>query len=187
MAGEVITKSELARRNGISKPRITQLILRGLPVREDGKIDAAAAGKWLTDHRKAVKPLAPEGKPLTLDEAVETDSLYSFLTNLMNGSYATQAEADRVKANALAGLRALELLRRTGAVVEMEVAERALFEVSRAVRDSWLNWPSRIGPMMAADLGLPPDKVVEALTRHVHEQLTEIGEPQADFLEGGNS
>jgi phage terminase Nu1 subunit (DNA packaging protein) len=43
---QIINKTELARRLGVSAPRISQLIGRGLPVRPDGKIDLASALKW---------------------------------------------------------------------------------------------------------------------------------------------
>lgn len=66
-------------------------------------------------------------------------------------------------------------------VVDIELAEQVLFNSARATRDAWLNWPSRVGPLLAADLGLDADRVSEALTRYVREQLEELGEPEADF------
>ena len=44
-----------------------------------------------------------------------------------------------------------------------------------------MNFPTRVGPVLAAELGLESDKVVEALTVHVHQQLNDLGEPEADF------
>jgi hypothetical protein len=35
----------------------------------------------------------------------------------------------------------------------MTVAEEVLFNAFRQQRDAWLNWPSRVAPLMAADLG----------------------------------
>ncbi|MHB9022315.1 MAG: hypothetical protein ACYC3A_10865 [Halothiobacillus sp.] len=51
-----------------------------------------------------------------------------------------------------------------------------LFDEFRALRDSWLNWPSRVGAMMAADLGMEPEPVIEVLTNYVYKHLDEIGE-----------
>lgn len=48
----------------------------------------------------------------------------------------------------------------------------------RAQRDAWLNWPSRISTLMAAELGIDPHTFHVALEREVHQHLTELG--QAD-------
>lgn len=50
---EVITKAELARRLGISKARVSQLVGRGLPVNKDGRVNADEAVKWVTSHSRA--------------------------------------------------------------------------------------------------------------------------------------
>ena len=63
----------------------------------------------------------------------------------------------------------------------MDRAAAILFEASRAARDAWMRFPTRIGPLLAADLNVDADRVVEALTIHVQDQLEELGEPDADF------
>ena len=44
---ERITKAELARRLGLSKPRVSQYIGMGLPVLPDGAVDYQAAVAWI--------------------------------------------------------------------------------------------------------------------------------------------
>lgn len=44
---EIITKAELATLLGVSRPRVSQLVRDGLPVRADGKLDREAALGWL--------------------------------------------------------------------------------------------------------------------------------------------
>ena len=44
---DAITKSELARRLKISKPRVSQLVKAGMPVLADGRVDAVAACDWI--------------------------------------------------------------------------------------------------------------------------------------------
>lgn len=85
------------------------------------------------------------------------------------------------KENYLALLRELEYEEKSGQKVDLEVAERELFEAARAARDAWLNWPARVGPLIAADLGLEADKVTEVLTAHVHKHVEQLGEPDAQF------
>lgn len=90
-------------------------------------------------------------------------------------------EAIRIKENYNAMLRRLEYQQKEGSLIELELAEQVLFEGARQARDAWLNFPARIGPMLAATLGLEADKVTEALTPHVHKQISDLGEPEADF------
>ena|SRR5581483_296926 len=90
-------------------------------------------------------------------------------------------EALRRKENYLALLKELEFKQKEGSLVELEVAEQVLFEDARAQRDAWLNWPARVGPLIAADLGLEADRVTEILTEHVHKHIAELGEPEVDF------
>ena len=71
--------------------------------------------------------------------------------------------------------------REAGQVVEVEVAAQVLFEEARSARDAWLNFPSRVGAMLAAEVGVEAEKLIEALTAHVHRQLEDIGEPDVDF------
>ena len=49
----------------------------------------------------------------------------------------------------------------------MAAAEEVLFNAFRQQRDARLNWPSRVAPLMAADLGVPADRMTEVLIEHV--------------------
>lgn len=112
--------------------------------------------------------------------------LDGFVERLLAGQFATLAEAEQVKENALALKHMLAARRDAGNLVDRELAETVLFEASRAARDAWLNFPSRVGPLIAASLGVAPEPVIEALNTHVHQQLADLGEPEADFS-GGQS
>lgn len=87
------------------------------------------------------------------------------------------------KENYLALLRELEYEQKSGSLVELDTASAILFEESRAQRDAWLNWPTRVGPILAAELGVEADRVTEVLTAHVHKQIAQLGEPEANFSE----
>ena len=43
----VVTKAELAEELRVSRPRVSQFIDRGLPVRPDGRIDLKIACRWI--------------------------------------------------------------------------------------------------------------------------------------------
>ena len=87
-------------------------------------------------------------------------------------------EARRVKENYLALLTKLEFQQKDGQLIEMAAAEEVLFNAFRQQRDSWLNWPSRVAPLMAADLGVPADRMTEVLIEHVHKHISVLGEPE---------
>lgn len=132
--------------------------------------------------RAAKKMSAPSAEAVeAASEEMFSEEVESFLDNVLAGNYADTATAERVKENALAAKHLLAARHAAGHLVEVEQAETVLFETQRGQRDAWINFPSRIGPLLAAELGVDADKVVEALTVHVHQQLADLGNPQADF------
>lgn len=92
-------------------------------------------------------------------------------------------EARRIKENYLALLNKLEYQQRSGTLIELVLARGVLFDEARRARDAWLNWPAKVGPRLAAELGIDEaDRVTEALTAHVHKQITELGEHDGEFV-----
>jgi hypothetical protein len=195
-----VSVREFARLDGCNDKLVRRALTAGkLKALPDGKLDPALAGSgWRKQNRRAdtsadssrnvrtgvrtKKVSAP-----TADETEEAaESLFAeeiegFLDNVLAGTYADTATAERVKENALAAKHLLAARRDAGHLVEIEVAEAVLFETQRSQRDAWMNFPTRIGPLLAAELGMEADKVVEALTVHVHQQLDDLGDPEADF------
>ena len=92
-------------------------------------------------------------------------------------------EARRIKEVYLGLLNRLEFEQKSGALIELDLASNILFEEFRAQRDAWLNWPARVGPLLAAELGIEADRLTEVLTAHVHKQIAQLGEPEANFTE----
>lgn len=193
---DLVTKAEFARRHEVSKPAVQKWESQGFLVFRDGKVDVEASdaklrGARLGRFKDAVNqpaavnsPVNPVNPPPPVNPD-DTEALEDFLERLLAGQYATQADAERVKENVLAAKHLLAVRKEAGALVEVEQAETILFEVSRAARDAWLNWPVRVGPLLAAELGLEADRVTEVLTKHVHQHLDELGEPEAEFAGQG--
>jgi hypothetical protein len=73
-----------------------------------------------------------------------------------------------------AGLRRLRLEERRGQLVDRQVTLGKFFQVVRSMRDAWLAWPSRVGPELAADLGLDATQVMIALEPLVRRTLDEL-------------
>jgi hypothetical protein len=183
---------EFARREGCSDTLVRKAIKQGkLRLSGGGKLDPALVGSpWRETNRRA-NPSAnstanqsggshPPDGDFEVEDATD-EFLDDFVSKLLSGKFATEADAIRVKENGLALKHLLDARRKAGDLVDVETAKSVLFESARAERDAWLNFPSRVGPLMAADLGLEPEPIIEALTAHVHQQLAELGEPEADF------
>lgn len=190
---------EFARREGCSDTLVRRAITQGrLKAKKDGTLDPALIGSpWrqanATASKTPAKPARPSANRRPSEPEGEADgtaddsnSLEAEAARMLNeGAGVDYAEALRRKENWLALLRQLEYEQKSGALVELAVAQAVLFEASRGQRDAWLNWPAKIGPLLAAELGLEEaDQVTEALTAHVHKQISQLGEPAADFSTG---
>jgi hypothetical protein len=116
-------------------------------------------------------------------EDSDTIDFDEFARRVLSGDFPALATSERVKAAALALKQALDAQKRAGALIELALAEGVLFEVARQARDAWINWPAKVGPRLAADLGLEAATVVEALTPYVQQQLEDLGEPQPGAFE----
>lgn len=195
---ESITVREFARREQCDEKQVRRGIEKGLLVKDSaGLLDAAQVGSgWRKTNRRGRDAATAKGADtdeivradvrtpnvrtsITVEEG-ETIDEAAMRIALATAPY-SRVEAERIKENFLALLKKLEFEQKEGSLVDIGVAERVLFEASRAARDSWLNWPSRVGPLVAADLGLEADRVTEVLTGYVHQQIAQLGEPPADF------
>lgn len=78
----------------------------------------------------------------------------------------------------LGNLRALEYEQKAGRLVDKATVERRVFELARASRDGWVNWPSQVGPLIAHELGVGDiAKTIIVLEKYVREHLLERSQP----------
>ncbi|WHP89970.1 hypothetical protein [Edwardsiella anguillarum] len=155
-------------------------------------IDVAASNAQLEKYRKSVN--RPDKQKTSVPEKKKADrvlpargppkesdlSLEGLAREFLfeNGAELSLDEARRVKENYLALLTKLEFQQKDGQLIEMAAAEEVLFNAFRQQRDAWLNWPSRVAPLMAADLDVPADRMTEVLIEHVHKHISVLGEPE---------
>jgi hypothetical protein len=185
-----ISIREFARREGVSDTLVRRAVKQGrLRLSEDKSIDPSlgakpsAPGANTTANRRE-QVFAPAAAPSDSASRANEESLEERADRLLDSGVVDMlpyGQALERKENYLALLRKLEYEEKSGALVSLELAERALFEGARAARDAWLNWPARVGPLIAADLGLEADLVTEALTQHVHKHIGQLGEPDVHF------
>ena len=205
-----VTQAEFARLKGVSRKTVTGWKQQGRLVMAGDLVDVDASQALLlgassarsSGKRASVTPAVthppevtrvtrfepqPHGGALKREQREEDDDPVElidsdqFLAEVMSGKVHKLVHSERVKEGALAAKQVIAARLAAGQVVELQVAETVLFNAARAARDSWLNWPSRVGPLIAADLNLPADRVTEVLTTHVQSHLAELGEPEADF------
>lgn len=147
------------------------------------KVSAPAAKLVGTGERQsAVKPL-PEVPP----SGIDFKSAQEFVEKILSGQFLDHGDAEAIKENGLALKHILAGMQASGELVSFETAQAVFFETFRSHRDVWLNFPTKVGPLIAAELGIEPDRLIEALTKHVHQQCADLGEPDADFSGPGGT
>ncbi len=207
----LVSVREFARLDGCDDKLVRRAITAGkLRLSEDGKLDAALVGSgWRRTNRRGAagadigadttQMSAPNVRtqavtaplsavlppPAAIGDQPDPEEVVDFIAQVLAGRFALTGVAEQVKENALAAKNLLAARKEAGDLVDIEVAEAILFEQARQIRDAWMNWPARVGPLIAAELGVAPEPVVEALNKHVQQQLQDLGEPEAEFAEAG--
>jgi hypothetical protein len=72
--------------------------------------------------------------------------------------------------------RRVRLQRMKGELVDRAKAVAQVFKLARDERDAWVNWPARVGAIMAAELEVDTHKLHTVLERQVREHLAELAE-----------
>jgi hypothetical protein len=192
-----VTQREFAKLAGCDEKQVRRAIASGkLKPDADGKLNPELVSSgWRRPIRssKVVADTADKSKvsatnvrsqsvradPVVDESDTPTEAAAKIVMAL--GAEHDLAEAIRIKENFNALLKQLEYEQKSGSLVDLTVARTVLFDCARAARDSWMNWPMRVGPKIAADLGLEADRVTEVLIEHVHIQIADLGEPDAHF------
>ncbi len=142
---ELLTQSQFARKCGVSRQRINDLVKSGVVNLVDGRIDPEAA-----------------------DRAIAANADPSKAKKLRPAKSDFQA-ARAVKEYYLAQLRKLEYEKESGQLVEKEQVKKDAFDTGRRVRDALLNIPDRV----AATLSTENDegRVYKILTEEIKKAL----------------
>ena len=210
----LVSLTEFSKLHGVSKPAVSKWKKGGFLVMVDGKVDVEQSDRKLKEFklgrfsREGASELAPpashdpaheapveespaheapveESPPPSGDEDALRNAAQAMADLAARGlDLLPYDEAIRLKENYLALLRQLEYETKSGALIPLESAESVLFEEFRGQRDAWLNWPTRVGPMLAVDLGLDAARVTQALSTYVHQHIAQLGDPEGHF-DGG--
>lgn len=158
-------KSAFARRIGVSPGRITQLIAKGLPVRDDGALDIAAALAWVDQHLDQSRRLAAKTRPDGMGEDAA-------------GPISVRVEHERIKMER----SRLALEQERGDLVDRATAERVIFSRAKAERDAHLAWVMRVAPLLAGEVGADPGAVHRVLDREMRDHLRDLSRTPLEAL-----
>ena len=160
-----ISNREFARQEKCSEALVRRALQqKRLTAFPDGSLNPQLVGSaWCAKNAKAAQ--AANSSSQGVRDSVQAAGDLSY------------GEALRIKENYLAMLRRLEYEERSGSLIGLETAEAIVFEMFRSQRDAWLNWPTRVAPLIADMLGLPDIEQLSAvLTEQVYRQLSELGD-----------
>lgn len=178
--------AEFAGLYGKTKQAAAKWKAKGWLIMTDGQIDAGRSKVALAERGVLqIGETSTARQPPSTEPAADLDVIVqdadAFIRRVLGGDYSSFADAEKIKENALALKHVLDGREKAGRLVEVEVSQSVLFECAREYRDALLNWPVRVGPLIAADLGLPADRVTEVLTGYVNKHLAELADPEANF------
>jgi hypothetical protein len=195
-----VTQREFAKLAGCDEKQVRRAITSGkLKPDADGKLDPALVSSgWRRPIRSSkvvadsadISKVSAKSVRSVRAESVRTDPIVDESDTpteaaaklvMAMGAQNDLATAICIKENFNALLKQLEYEQKSGSLIDLAIARTVLFDAARAARDSWMNWPMRAGPKIAADLGLEADRVTEVLIEHVHTQIADLGEPDAHF------
>lgn len=164
------TQTAFARRVGLSQQRVSQLVRDGLPTLPNGRIDPEPAAAWVAqrldvERRARGKSNARAGRPVGGDDDAGGDQVAPSLVEARRRHELLKAERTALRLKT----EARDLMPRIDAA-------RAAFEFTRAIRDSWTGWASRMAPRLAAETGAEVGATFSALDRAVREHLVELAE-----------
>src|SRR5262245_12850762 len=183
----LISVREYARRRGIDESAVRKRTMpRGGPIPVHGRakrIDPDEADRlWRVTMSPAGESTSRFQGPPESDPPPDAPGLAAAAAFLGNQQALTQARTALLLTEAQ--LRRLRLEERRGALLDRQTTLAKFFTTVRAMRDAWLAWPARIGPELAADLGLDATRVMIALEPYVRRQLQELANARLDLGPG---
>ncbi|MFM0736552.1 hypothetical protein PQQ51_04785 [Paraburkholderia xenovorans] len=184
-----VKQSEFAELCDVSRQAVLNWKREGKLVMQGARVDVDASLARLGRVRKGGSPVQSEPAAsrvveIELDPGETLDDAAARLVGEIDVDATSYDEARRLKEVYLALLHRQDYEQKSGSLVDLDLASSILFESARASRDAWLNWPSKVGALVAADLGIAAaDKVTAVLSEYVHQQLRQLGEPEANFSE----
>jgi hypothetical protein len=176
-----------ARHRGVSHVAVLRAAKAGrIPLEPDGTIDPAkadAAWQRSTDPARAKRKAKSEADKLKPVPEAAVGSVRETLKEqgLPASGNVTFVQARTAHEIAKAHLARLRLQRMKGELVDRARATALVFRLAREERDAWLNWPTRVAALMAAELGVEAHPMQKILEAHIRAHLAELTEVRPEF------
>lgn len=182
MASALMSQIAYAKRMGVSRQYIGELVQKGILPLVDGKIDPATADSIIEARREPARPLrrktaAPSSPaqdttppPAALDQAappqrsIPVSELPTLLLKTRIKSETEKAKLLEIKAKVEAGK-----------YIDVDVMKTAAFRRGRIIRDGMLAIPDRIDAVLAAETDRR--KIHQILTDEINRVLEELSKP----------
>lgn len=175
----LISISDAAKRIGVNKSTLSRQIKTGSIRSHRGKVlfsevlEDRAANIDLTHSRRTAGAgpvsVVVDDNGADFDESDQVE---------VDGVLLPFSGAQRLKENYLAKLRKLEFEIKSGVLIDADAARSAVFALARGDRDSLMNWPARVAPLIAAELGCDQVALAVVLEKHVRNHLSERANPE---------
>ncbi len=187
-----------ARERGVSEAAVRKAIRTGrITPRADGSIDPQTANaQWPRNsaprvtsnpqqqHTGTAGTRSPSGHDAASREAAGKAVPSAAVQAVRETLHETQAggttflQARTANEVLKAQTHKIRLARLKGELVDRAKTLAQVFQLARAERDAWLNWPTRIALALAAELQVDPHTLHLALDREVRAHLDELGSVQ---------
>ena len=173
-----------ARHRGVSHVAVKKAIDSGRITPEaDGTLDPQRADAEWAKNTEAPRT-GTRARPVRAAVPQETAAIAPVgdtHTTLPTGG-ASLLQARTVNEVVKAQTNKVRLAQLKGELVDRAQAIAHVFKLARAEREAWINWPNRITPILAAELGIEEHTLFVALDVAVRVHLEELGEfvPKVD-------
>ena len=153
MTDVAFSARELGRRLGISHTAV-------LKAEKAGRIEREPDGTWdiARSRKRMIETADPERSPLVPMEATPRG-------RLKVAKLALEVEMLRMQSDVA-----------KGKLLDIEIVNERIDAIAIGLRDPVLNWPARVAPLIAADLGLHPHQVQASLYHHICGLLNEVAD-----------
>jgi hypothetical protein len=179
MDGRTTSNRELARRIGVSETAVRRAEKAGRIKREpDGAWDLAQVKVLWARNTDRAQQRRQHGAMKPVPEAAVgavRETLREHGEPIAAGAM-TFMQARTANEVLKAQERRVRLQRMKGELVDRAKAVAQVFKLARDERDAWVNWPTRVAAMMAAEVEVDTHKLHTALERYVREHLAELAE-----------
>jgi hypothetical protein len=170
----LVSQADYARRRRISRQAVGKRIADGtIPVHGRKELIDVAQADALWDVT-----MSPQGAARAGAEATRKRRADGAATAVPSDELA------RARAAALVldvQTKRLTLEQRRGQLISRDRATLRCFAFSRMLRDAWLTWPARVGPILAAAFDIDATAFTVALQEQVREQLAVLARERPEF------